>query len=77
MIRVKDEKGLVRDPVTKAVLNVDVEALAEHRKKAQLFKKMARETDKVASLEKMIQTQGSQIEELTAMVKSLLHMSKS
>ena len=76
MLKVKDEKGLVRDPSSKAVLNVDIEALREHRKKTQIFKKMSQESNKVETLEKMVQSQSFQIAELTAMVKSLLDMSK-
>jgi O-methyltransferase involved in polyketide biosynthesis len=33
MIKVKDEKGLVRDPFSKAILNIDTTALQEHRRK--------------------------------------------
>lgn len=72
MIKVKDKKGLVRDPSSKAVLNVDVEALREHRKKVQLFKQMSQDTKKVESLEKLVEKQSSQIEELAAMVRNLL-----
>ena len=33
MIDIKDEPGLVRDPVSKAIQNTDLFALQEHRRK--------------------------------------------
>jgi hypothetical protein len=40
MIKVKDERGLLRDPYSKAILNADVSALEENRRKRKLQKRL-------------------------------------
>lgn len=43
--KVKDEKALVRDMDSKAILNIDVQALQDHRRKKQAALMQARRLD--------------------------------
>lgn len=72
MIKVKDERGLVRDPSSKAILVTDNGALSEHRRKKNLFKKLHSDTSRVSVLEETITKQHHEIEELKLLVKKLL-----
>jgi len=49
--KVKDHKGLIRDLNSKAILNVDNEALTEHRNRKNVMKKMVDTTEKIEKLE--------------------------
>lgn len=54
MIKVKDEKGLARDPFSKAILRIDPQSLIEHRRKKMLMKKLHEDASKVSDLEKEV-----------------------
>ncbi len=49
--KVKDHKGLVRDLGSKAILNVDNEALIEHRNRKNVMKRMVDNSEKIEKLE--------------------------
>ena len=72
MIKVKDEKGLERDPHSKAILQTDVQQLMEHRRRKQLMKKMLDDSNKVKSLEDKVEQQSKELSELREMMSSLL-----
>lgn len=49
--KVKDEKGLIRDMNSKAILNVDSKALNEHRNKKQMMKGVIDNSHKINRIE--------------------------
>jgi hypothetical protein len=53
-IKVKDEKGLVREYSSKAILSVDRESLIEHRRKKKIMKEIIDNSQKINELEKDI-----------------------
>lgn len=76
MIKVKDEKGLVRDPSSKAILRTDSSALIEHRRRKQLLHKLHSDTSRVSELEQQLQQQRAEISTLTELVHRLLSANK-
>ena len=51
MIKVKDNKGLVRDPYSKAIINVDNNALLEHRRKKQFVVQQTENSKRIDKIE--------------------------
>lgn len=49
--KVKDHRGLVRDMHSKAVLNIDTEALMDHRKQKATMKNIIENSNKIDKLE--------------------------
>lgn len=49
--KVKDHKGLIRDMNSKAILNVDNEALVEHRNRKNVMKNIIDNSHKIEKLE--------------------------
>lgn len=49
--KVKDDKGLVRDMDSKAILNIDVQSLQDHRRKKQAA---LQQTKRLESLEQSV-----------------------
>lgn len=49
--KVKDHKGLIRDMNSKAILNVDNEALVEHRNRKNVMKNIIDNAQKIEKLE--------------------------
>jgi hypothetical protein len=49
--KVKDHKGLIRDMNSKAILNVDNEALVEHRNRKNVMKNIIDNSNKIEKLE--------------------------
>lgn len=76
MIKVKDEKGLVRDPSSKAILRVDPTALVEHRRRKQLLHKLHGDSSRVSDLEQQLQQQRTEISALTELVHRLIGTNK-
>jgi hypothetical protein len=77
MIKVKDERGLVRDPSSKAILRTDAEMLREHRRKKKLLHKMHEESSKVAEMQRKMDQQATEISELKKMLQTLIdHQNK-
>lgn len=76
MIKVLDEKGLQRDPNSKAILQTDVVQLTEHRRRKTLMKKMIEDTSKVKSLEEKLNQQDKEIAELKQLINSIISQNK-
>ena len=72
MIKVKDEKGLARDPYSKAILQTDLKQLVEHRRRKSAFRNLAQEASKVKVLEERLDKQDKEIAELKEMVAKLV-----
>lgn len=49
--KVKEHKDLIRDMHSKAILNVDNQALVEHRNKKTLMKKVINNSNKIEKME--------------------------
>jgi hypothetical protein len=49
--KVKDHTGLIRDMNSKAILNIDKEALNDHRRKKAVMKKIVEDTKRIDKIE--------------------------
>ena len=67
-IQVKDERDLVRDPKSKAVLNTNVEALHAYKKRKQTYAKI----EKIDQLENKVKSIENKIDEVLTTLKKLL-----
>jgi hypothetical protein len=76
LIKVKDERGLVRDPNSKAILRTDSSALLEHRRKRQMQAKLHADAAKVSSLEDRVEQQSLELAELRGLINQLLAQNK-
>ena len=76
MIKVKDEKGLARDPSSKAILRTDPEALVEHRRRRKMIHQLHRESSRVSELEQKLEQQSMEITLLKQMVHQLIDHNK-
>lgn len=54
MLKVKDHDGLLRDPYSKAIININEKALLEHRKNKNFARKNMQNSQKIKSLEEEI-----------------------
>jgi hypothetical protein len=50
-LKVKDHPGLIRDPYSKAIINTDLNALQEHRKKIQFENTVKENNQKINKME--------------------------
>lgn len=64
-LKVKDHKNLVRDVNSKAVLNLDKQALDEHRNKKKMVKELFNNNAKINKLEE-------DVNEIKSLLKQLL-----
>ena len=67
-IQIKDEKDLVKDPKSKAVLNTNVEALHAYKKRKQTYAKI----DKIDQLESKVKSIENKIDEVLTTLKKVL-----
>lgn len=73
MIKVKGEPDLVRDPYSKAILNTNVAALHEHRKRKQLARQAA---DKIDALESDVKSLKQSITNIERILEILVGQQK-
>ena len=67
-IQVKDERDLVKDPKSKAVLNTNVEALHAYKKRKQTYAKI----EKIDQLENKVKSIENKIDEVLTTLKKLI-----
>ena len=67
-IQVKDERDLVKDPRSKAVLNTNVEALHAYKRRKQTFAKI----EKIDQLENKVKSIENKIDEVLTTLKKLI-----
>ena len=67
-IQVKDQKHLVRDPNSKAILNTNIEALHAYKKRKQTYAKI----DKIDQLESKVKSIENKIDEVLTTLKKVL-----
>ena len=67
-VQVKDQKDLVRDPNSKAILNTNIEALAAYKKRKQTYAKI----EKIDQLENKVKNIENKIDEVLTTLKKLL-----
>ena len=67
-VQVKDEKDLVRDPNSKAILNTNIEALHAYKKRKQTYAKI----EKIDQLEDKVKSIENKIDEVLITLKKVL-----
>ena len=67
-IPIKDERDLVKDPRSKAVLNTNVEALRAYKRRKQTFAKI----EKIDQLENKVKSIENKIDEVLTTLKKLI-----
>ena len=67
-IPIKDERDLVKDPRSKAVLNTNDEALRAYKRRKQTFAKI----EKIDQLENKVKSVENKIDEVLTTLKKLL-----
>jgi len=67
-VQVKDQKHLVRDPNSKAILNTNIEALHAYKKRKQTYAKI----DKIDQLESKVKSIENKIDEVLTTLKKVL-----
>ena len=67
-IKVKDERDLVKDPKSKAVLNTNIEALHAYKKRKQTYAKI----EKIDQLENKVKSIENKIDEVLTTLKKLI-----
>ena len=67
-VQVKDEKNLVRDPNSKAILNTNIEALHAYKKRKRTFAKI----EKIDQLEDKVKSIENKIDEVLTTLKKVL-----
>jgi len=67
-IKVKDERDLVKDPKSKAVLNTNVEALHAYKRRKQTYAKI----EKIDQLENKVKSIENKIDEVLTTLKKLI-----
>ena len=67
-IKVKDDKNLVRDPNSKAILNTNVEGLAAYKRRKQTYAKI----EKIDQLEVKVKSIEIKIDEVLTTLKKVL-----
>lgn len=77
MIKVLNEKGLVRDPYTKALLNVDNSSLNEHRKKKQLFQQLQSNNQTIEHINDDIDNLKKEMSDIKSMLLLLINKQSS
>lgn len=72
MIKVSGERGLVRDPYSKAILNTDVTALQEHRRKKTMLRELYNSKDEIHDLKEEVSTIKQEMSDIKMMLEQLL-----
>ena len=67
-IQVEDQKDLVRDPNSKAILNTNIQALSAYKKRKQTYAKI----EKIDQLEDKVKNIENKIDEVLTTLKKLL-----
>ena len=67
-VQVKDQKHLVRDPNSKAILNTNIEALHAYKKRKQTYAKI----EKIDQLEDKVKSIENKIDEVLTTLKKVL-----
>ena len=67
-VQVKDEKDLVRDPNSKAILNTNIEALHAYKIRKQTYAKI----EKIDQLEDKVKSIENKIDEVLTTLKKVL-----
>ena len=67
-IQVEDQKDLVRDPNSKAILNTNIQALSAYKKRKQTYAKI----EKIDELEDKVKNIENKIDEVLTTLKKLL-----
>ena len=67
-IQVKDERDLVKDPKSKAVLNTNIEALHAYKRRKQTYAKI----EKIDQLEDKVKSIENKIDEVLTTLKKVL-----
>ena len=67
-VQVKDERDLVRDPKSKAVLNTNIEALHAYKRRKQTYAKI----EKIDQLEDKVKSIENKIDEVLTTLKKVL-----
>lgn len=73
MIKVKDERGLVRDPFSKAILNTNITALQEHRKKRKMFRETILNKDELNSIKNEVLTLKTELNDIKYLLEQLIN----
>ena len=72
LIGIDDHKGLVRDMHSKAVLNIDIQAKNEHKRKKEFMKKLMEDSEKLKELESSINNIKNDVSEIKNMFIQLV-----
>ena len=67
-IKVKDDKNLVRDPNSKAILNTNIEGLGAYKRRKQTYAKI----EKIDQLEDKVKSIEIKIDEVLTTLKKVL-----
>ena len=67
-IKIKDERDLVKDPKSKAVLNTNIEALHAYKRRKQTYAKI----EKIDQLEDKVKSIENKIDEVLTTLKKVL-----
>ena len=67
-IQIKDERDLVKDPKSKAVLNTNIEALHAYKRRKQTYAKI----EKIDQLEDKVRSIENKIDEVLTTLKKVL-----
>ena len=67
-IKVKDDKNLVRDPNSKAILNTNIEGLVAYKRRKQTYAKI----EKIDQLEDKVKSIEIKIDEVLTTLKKVL-----
>lgn len=72
-LKVIDNKDLVRDPYSKAIMNTNLLALNEHRKKREFAKRAYQNSQKINQLELDINNMNKDITEIKNILTALIN----
>lgn len=73
MIKVKDERGLVRDPFSKAILNTNRSALQEHRKKRDMLKKTVVQRNELNNVIEEVNSIKTELNDIKILLEQLIN----
>jgi hypothetical protein len=72
MIKIEENKDLVRDPHSKAVLQYNTERLLEHRRKKEMFKQMIDNNEKIETIENKLENLQNEISSLKELMMEVI-----
>lgn len=73
MLKVIGEPNLVRDPVSKALLNTDTSSLLEHRKKREMYKQLHDSASSINKINSEIDNLKHEMLEIKSMLVALIN----